>query len=136
MAEIEAGLDRAEAYRGFEQRLASVRRQFLDFTASVTAMGRTVIGYGAAAKASTFLNYCGAGPETLAYIADRSSAKTGHFMPGSGIRIAEIDEIRETRPDFIVILPWNLRQEIVGELGFVRDWGARFVTAIPALQIF
>lgn len=135
-AEKEAGLHREEAYRGFERKLKRIRRDFLDFIASLRASGKTIVGYGAAAKANTFLNYCGAGPETLAYIADRSPSKTGHFMPGSGIRIAEISEIERTRPDYVLILPWNLRQEIVGELGFIRGWGGRFVTAIPAIEIF
>jgi len=135
-AEIVAQLDDPAAYRDFERKLRGLKADFLGFIANCHDAGKRVVGYGAAAKANTFLNYCGASPDTLAYIADRSSSKVRRFMPGSGIPIVEIVEIKRTRPDYIAILPWNLRQEIVGELGFVRRWGGRFVTAIPAIEIF
>ena len=97
--------------------------------------GRAVIGYGAPAKGNTFLNYCGIGPEFLDYTVDLSPHKQGLFLPGSRIPIRHPDLIRETRPDLIVILPWNLREEIMEQLAFVREWGCRFAARAPALRV-
>lgn len=135
-AELAAGLDRPSVYAGFDAQLQRVRRDFLEFLQSRRAAGELVIGYGAAAKGNTFLNYCGADATTLPLVVDRSPAKVGRFMPGSGIAILGIDMIEALRPDYVVILPWNLRDEIVTQIEHIREWGGRFVTAIPSLQIF
>lgn len=133
--ELAAGLTTAQAYADYGVRVARIRDDFLRFVAQARAEGKTLVGYGAAAKGNTFLNYCEARPDTLSFIADLSTAKAGKFMPGNAIRIGSPDEINAVRPDYVVILPWNLRSEITDQLRRVGDWGGRFVTAIPQLQI-
>jgi hypothetical protein len=130
-----AGLQSPDGYAGYNDRVAAIRRGFLDLVAEAQARGQIVAGYGAAAKGNTFLNYCGATPGTIAWIADRSPAKAGKFMPGSAIPVVTPEEIAARRPAYVVILPWNLRDEIVGQLAYIRGWGGRFVVAIPDLQI-
>jgi hypothetical protein len=105
------------------------------FLATARAENRTVAGYGAAAKGNTLLNYCGAGADAMLFIADRSPAKQGRLSPGSHIPIRAPEAIAEVRPDYVLILPWNLRSEVMAQLAGIRDWGGRFVTAIPALRI-
>ncbi len=134
--ETEAGLDNAEGYAGYDERVARIRQDFRRLIASARAEGRMVAGYGAAAKGNTFLNYCEADPDTLAFVADRSSAKAGKFMPGSGIPILTPDAIDCERPDYLLILPWNLSKEISGQMQAIREWGGQFVIAIPDLRVF
>lgn len=134
-AEVAAQLDRAEGYAGFDARCRAVRTGLLAFLETARAEGRSVAGYGAAAKGNTLLNYCGADAATLDFIADRSPAKQGRLAPGSHIPIVTPEAIFEARPDYVLILPWNLRREVVGQLAAVRDWGGRFVTAIPTLTV-
>ncbi len=97
--------------------------------------GRTVAGYGAAAKGNTLLNFAGVRPHLLPFVADRNPAKQGKFLPGARIPVVSEEHLREQRPDFVLILPWNLRDEITGQLSYVRDWGGQFVTAVPRLLI-
>ncbi len=130
-----AGLDRPDGYVAFEAKLRRVRDDFVAFLDQQRAAGRLVAGYGAAAKGNTLLNYCGIGPEQLAFVADRNPAKQGRLLPGSHIPVVAPSELQAARPDFIVILPWNIRAEVIGQLAEARSWGARFVTAIPHLQI-
>lgn len=134
--ERDAGLDSTAGYAGHDAEVRRIRDEFNGFIVAAKAEGRTVAGYGAAAKGNTFLNYCGADAGTLAFIADRSPAKAGRFMPGSGIPVRLPDAIGESRSDYVVILPWNLREEIAAQLKDIRDWGGRFVTAVPELRIF
>jgi hypothetical protein len=94
-----------------------------------------VAAYGAAAKGNTLMNYAGVRPDLLAYVVDRNPAKQGKYMPGSRIPIVDESRIDETRPDYIVILPWNLRAEVMQKLGRIARWGGRFVTAVPALEV-
>jgi hypothetical protein len=93
-----------------------------------------VAGYGAAAKGNTLLNYAGIRPDLLPYVVDASPHKQGRYLPGSRIPVVCEDRIRETRPDYVLILPWNLREEIQAQLAYIREWGGKFVTAVPALQ--
>ncbi|WP_207790293.1 class I SAM-dependent methyltransferase [Glacieibacterium frigidum] len=134
-AEVAAQLDRPEGYAGFDERCRAVRAGLLAFLETARAEGRSVAGYGAAAKGNTLLNYCGADATTLDFIADRSPAKQGRLAPGSHIPIVAPEAIFERRPDYVLILPWNLRREVTGQLAAIRDWGGRFVTAIPALAV-
>ena len=97
--------------------------------------GEKVIGYGAAAKGNTLLNFAGVRPHLLPWVVDRNPAKRGKYLPGSRIPIVEEDRIREERPGHVLILPWNLRDEVMSQLSYIRDWGGRFVTAIPDLRI-
>jgi len=130
-----AGLTRMETYESFSTRIRAVKRGLLEFLLSAAADGKSVVGYGAAAKGVTLLNYCGVGADLLEYVVDRSPHKQNHFLPGVRIPIHAPERIAETRPDYILILPWNLRDEIMEQLAYVRDWGCRFVTPVPQLEI-
>ena len=130
-----AGLLRMETYESFGTRIRSVKRGLLELLLNAAAEGKSVVGYGAAAKGVTLLNYCGVGADMLDYVVDRSPHKQDHFLPGVRIPIHAPEKIAETRPDYILILPWNLRDEIVKQLAYVRDWECRFVTPVPQLQI-
>lgn len=134
-AEVAAGLDKPAGYEGFDARCRAVRDGLNAFLATARAENRTVAGYGAAAKGNTLLNYCSAGADAMLFIADRSPAKQGRLSPGSHIPIWPPEAIAEVRPDYVLILPWNLRNEVMAQLAGIRDWGGRFVTAIPALRI-
>ncbi|HUC50815.1 MAG TPA: class I SAM-dependent methyltransferase [Xanthobacteraceae bacterium] len=130
-----AKLDRPEGYAGFGSRVRKVRTDLLAFLAEVKSAGKTVGGYGAAAKGNTLLNYCGIGTDSVAFVADRSPAKQNKLLPGSLIEIKPPESIFEARPDYVLILPWNIRTEIEVQLAGIRAWGGRFVTAIPELRI-
>ncbi len=134
--EHEFRLDSLAGYEGFAEKVAAVKQGFLDFLVRAKAEGRTVAAYGAAAKGNTFLNVCGVTARDIACVFDRSSAKQGLYLPGSHIPILPPDAIGERKPDYLVILPWNLRDEIMREMAEIRSWGGRFVTAVPAVQVF
>lgn len=134
-AEIDAGLDRPEGYAGFEVRTRKVRDDLLAFLKTAEAEGKSVVGYGAAAKGNTLLNYCGIGPKLLPFIVDRSPQKQGRLCPGSRIPVREPEALIAARPDYILILPWNIRTEVEKQLAEAREWGARFVVAIPEMRL-
>ena len=134
--EERGGLRGREVYQTFQPRIDRIRADFLHFLLDQRSAGKTVAGYGAAAKGNTLLNYCGVkGNELLSFVADLSPHKQGRFLPGSHIPVVAPDVIDARRPDFIVIFPWNLQQEVIEQLAHVREWGARFVVAIPELRI-
>jgi hypothetical protein len=97
--------------------------------------GKQVAGYGAPAKGNTLLNYCSIGTDAIRYTVDRSPHKQGMFLPGSHIPVYHPDKIRDTKPDFVLVLPWNIKDEIMGQMSFIREWGAMFVVAVPKLEI-
>ena len=130
-----AGLDRIESYAGFAPRVEAVRASFRAFLAAEKAAGRRIAAYGAAAKGNTFLNYCGTTVADIEVVFDASAAKQGRFLPGSHLPILAPDDVRGVRPDDLVILPWNLKDEIIGQMAFIRDWGGRFVTASPETKV-
>jgi SAM-dependent methyltransferase len=130
-----AALDRPEGYAGFERKVRKVRDDLNAFLDAATAEGRTVAGYGAAAKGNTLINYCGIGPDRLVLIADKSPAKQDMLAPGSHIPIVTPEALLSAHPDYVLILPWNLADEIKRQLEPIRAWGGRFVTAIPELQV-
>ena len=134
-AEHAAGFDRIEAYAGFARRVEAVRESFRAFLAVEKAAGRKIAAYGAAAKGNTFLNYCGATPADVVAVFDASPAKQGRFLPGSHLPILAPDAVRDVRPDDLLILPWNLKDEIMGQMAFIGDWGGRFVTASPETKV-
>ncbi len=105
------------------------------FSILPSAEGRTVAAYGAAAKGNTLLNYCGIGPDRIAFVADRSTAKQGLLLPGSRIPVRAPEAIFAERPDYVLVLPWNLIEELSGQLAGIAAWGGRLVTAIPNLQV-
>jgi SAM-dependent methyltransferase len=133
--EIAAKLDRPEGYAGFSARVGKVRTDLLAFLTEVKSTGKKVAAYGAAAKGNTLLNYCGIGADSIAFVADRSPAKQNKLLPGSLIEVKPPESIFEARPDYVLILPWNIRTEVEAQLAGIREWGGHFVTAIPELRI-
>lgn len=131
-----ARLDAPEGYADFTGKVEKVRDDLVSFLTEARAGGRSVLGYGAAAKGNTLLNYAGVTAAELPMIADRSAAKQGRLSPGSRIPIVAPEQVLGARPDYVLILPWNLRDEVTEQLRGVREWGGRFVTAVPALEVF
>jgi SAM-dependent methyltransferase len=134
--ERRAGLDNPDGYAALAPRVGAVRDEFLAFLARARGQGKTVAAYGAAAKGNTFLNYCGASARDIAVVADANVAKQGRLLPGSHIPIVSPAELIARKPDYVVILPWNIKEEIVRAMSAVRAWDGKFVTAIPELRIF
>ncbi len=134
--EDEAGLNGPDAYGTFASRVVDAKCALLDFLVGCRQAGQRVVGYGAPAKGNTLLNYAGIGPELLPFTVDASPHKQGLLLPGSRIPIRPPGAIMEERPDFVLILPWNLREEISREMASIRDWGGRFVVPIPTIQVF
>jgi len=133
--EAQAGLGSFETYGAFRDRIEATKRAVLDFLISAKRDGKTVAGYGAPGKANTLLNYCGIRADLLDYTVDRNPYKHGRFTPGTHIPIFPPERLAETRPDYIWILPWNLKDEIAEQLSYARDWGARFFVAVPELAV-
>ncbi|HYN18086.1 MAG TPA: class I SAM-dependent methyltransferase, partial [Actinomycetes bacterium] len=134
--ELAAGLETPEPYAGFGARVVETKRKLLEFLIAAKAQGATVAGYGAPGKGNTLLNYCGIRTDFLDYTVDRNPYKHGRFTPGTHIPIHPPERLAETRPDYILILPWNLKDEIIEQLAYARDWGARFVVPIPEVTVF
>ena len=134
-AETEAGMLEPAFYRGLQARAERIKNDLLAFLIEARRAGKTVAGYGAAAKGNTLLNFAGVRPDLLPFVVDASPHKQGRYLPGSRIPVVAEARILETRPDYILILPWNLRDEIAGQLGYVREWGGQFVTVVPRLTI-
>ena len=134
-AEAAAGLGRLEAYRSFGERVIRVKWGLLRFLIDTRESGKSIAAYGAPAKGNTLLNYCGIRTDFLDYTVDRSPHKQGRYLPGTRIPIHAPDRLRETRPDYVLILPWNLKEEIVEQMADVRSWGGRFVVAIPEVRV-
>ncbi|MEQ9237461.1 class I SAM-dependent methyltransferase [Coleofasciculus sp. E2-BRE-01] len=133
--ELKVGLSNADFYSGFQKRANRVKDDFLTFLLKAKRQEKVVAGYGAAAKGNTLLNYAGIRPDLLSFVVDRNPVKQGKFMPGSRIPIVEELSIQEMKPDYIVILPWNLKTEVMNQLGYIREWGGQFVTAVPQLEV-
>jgi hypothetical protein len=129
------GYLRLETYLGFSEAVAKTKRDVLSFLVEAKRNLKSVVAYGAAAKASTLLNYCGIRTDFVDYIVDRSPHKQGHFLPGVCIPIYAPDHLRMTCPDYVLIMPWNLRDEIMQQMAFIRDWGGRFVVPIPSVKV-
>jgi 2-polyprenyl-3-methyl-5-hydroxy-6-metoxy-1,4-benzoquinol methylase len=133
--ETRFGLTDPKRYAGFDESAKRSRRKLLDFLIAARESGKTIVGYGAPAKGNTLLNYCGIRGDLVEYTVDRSPHKQGKFLPGTRIPIFHPDRIRETRPDYILILPWNIKEEIVSQMSHVREWGAKFVIPIPEPEV-
>ncbi len=133
--ELDAGLDRLETYTGFDERVRSVKRNLLEFLIGARRDGKSIVGYGAPAKATTLLNYCGVRSDFVDYVVDRSPHKQGRFLPGTHLEIRDPSDVERTRPDFLLILPWNLKDEIVEQMSHVRAFGCRFVVPIPETTV-
>jgi SAM-dependent methyltransferase len=133
--ECEAGLNCVDTYGAFADAVIDIKCNLLSFLIEARQNGKMVVGYGAPAKGNTLLNYCGIGPELLPYTVDVSPHKQGRYLPGVQIPIYAPDHIFETKPDFVLILPWNIKEEIKSQMSGIRQWGGRFVTAIPSVAI-
>lgn len=133
--EKKAGLASVAGYGGFARQVKQTKIALVEFLLTAARNGKKVAGYGAPGKSATLLHYCGIGKDLIEYTVDRSPYKQGRFLPGSHIPIYHPDRIRETKPDYVVILPWNLKDEIVQQLQFIREWGARFVVPIPKVEV-
>ncbi len=134
--EEEHGFLRIKTYLSFSERVAETKRALLSFLINAKRGQKSVVAYGAAAKASTLFNYCGVRTDFVEYIVDRSPHKQGHFIPGVHIPIYDPERIRLTRPDYVLIMPWNLRDEIMSQMAFIREWGGQFVVPIPNVQVY
>jgi SAM-dependent methyltransferase len=130
-----AGLDGMEAYKAFAEQIVDTKAALLTFCIEARAQGKTIAAYGAPAKGNTLLNYCGIGPEFITFTVDRSPHKQGHLLPGVRIPIRTPQAIHEAKPDYVLILPWNLRDEIMQQMATIRDWGGQFVVPIPKVQV-
>jgi len=133
--ERQAGLACPGGYERFAQQVKETKFAFVEFLLSAAREGKKVAGYGAPGKSATLLHYCGIGRDLIEFTVDRSPHKQGRFLPGSHIPIYRPDRIRETQPDYVVILPWNLKTEIMEQLSFIREWGGKFVVPIPKVTV-
>lgn len=133
--EAQAKLGDVSTYRAFAKKVAASKREILRFFLDAADAGKRVVGYGAPAKGNTLLNYLGVGPDWLPFTVDRSPHKQGLLLPGTRIPVFGVERLREARPDYVFILPWNLRDEILEQHAYVREWGGRFVTPIPELRV-
>ena len=134
--EVDAGLEHIETYASFEEQVKETKRKILAFLIEVKRAGKTVVGYGAPGKGNTLLNYCGIRADFIDFTVDRSTYKQGKFLPGTHIPIRHPDRIREVRPDYVLILPWNFRDEIMQQMAYIREWGGKFVVPIPEVRVF
>jgi len=134
-AERAAGLHTAEGHDGFATAVSRVRDDLVAFLIDARRAGKTVVGYGAPGKGNTLLNYCGIRPDLLAYTVDRNPYKHGRFTPGTRIPVLAPEAIAADRPDYVLVLPWNLRTELTEQLSYVREWGGRLVFPIPTLEV-
>lgn len=133
--ERRAGMTTAGSYTGFQARTDKVKNDFLGFLLDAKRQGKSVAAYGAAAKGNTLMNYAGIRPDLVAFVADRNPSKQGKYMPGSRIPIADELRLRNYKPDYVILLPWNLKMEMIRQLEYIRTWGGRFVTAVPHLEV-
>ena len=134
-SETAAGMDGEAFYAGFQARANKVKNDLLVFLIEAQRAGKSVAGYGAAAKGNTLLNYAGIRPDLIHFVVDRNPAKQDKFLPGCRVPIVAEAHLKQSRPDYVIILPWNLRAEVVEQLAYIREWGGQFVTAVPSLKI-
>ena len=134
--ELAAGLEELGTYLDYGARVIEDKRQILSFLIELKAAGNSIAGYGAAAKGNTLLNYCGVGRDFLDFTCDANPGKQGHLLPGTHVPILAPDAIRERRPDVVLILPWNIKDEIMEELSYIREWDGRFAARSPELRLF
>lgn len=134
--ETRAGLMSPEAYQRFARQVKETKYALVEFLLKAASAGKSVAGYGAPGKSATLLHYCGIGKDLIEYTVDRSKYKQGRYLPGTHIPIFHPDRIAETKPDYVIILPWNLKNEIMEQLQFIREWGGRFVVPIPKVTVY
>jgi hypothetical protein len=133
--ELDAGMLRLETYAGFAEQVKETKRKLLEFLIAAKRAGKKVVGYGAPGKGNTLLNYCGIRTDFVDFTVDRNPYKQGKFLPGTHIPIHPPDRIREARPDYVLILPWNFQDEIREQMAWIEEWGGRFVVPIPEVSV-
>jgi SAM-dependent methyltransferase len=133
--EEQAGMKQLDYYATFEQKARHTKHALLEFLIRAKREGKSIAGYGAPGKGNTLLNYCGIRTDFLDYTVDRNPYKQGRYLPGTHIPIFHPDRIRQTRPDYVLILPWNLKEEIMNQLSYIREWGGRFIVPIPEVSV-
>jgi len=134
--EEQAGITTLAYYAAFDEQVKETKRKLLELLIATRRAGKTIVGYGAPGKGNTLLNYCGIRADFLDYTVDRNPYKQGKFLPGTHIPILHPDQIRATRPDFVMILPWNFKDEIMEQVGYIREWGGKFIVPIPEAQVY
>ncbi len=134
--EERAGLTQMKAYVEFSEKVKETKRKLLDFLIEIKQRGKTIAGYGAPGKGNTLLNYCGIRTDFLDYTVDRNPYKQGKYTPGTHIPIFNPDKIKETRPDYVFILPWNFKEEIMIQLAYIKDWKGQFIVPIPEVKVY
>jgi SAM-dependent methyltransferase len=135
-AEAAAGLDTLDGHKGFAQQVATIRNDFVEFLVDCQRDGKRVVGYGAPGKGNTLLNHCGIRSDLMEFTVDRNPHKQGMFLPGTHIPIHPVERLADVRPDYVIIMPWNLRAEITKQLEYIRSWGGQFVVSLPRLEVF
>ncbi|MGH7801497.1 MAG: methyltransferase domain-containing protein [Thermodesulfobacteriota bacterium] len=133
--EIEAGLTKIEYYFNFSKKVEELKRDILDLLIGIKRSGKSIVGYGAPGKGNTLLNYCGIRTDFIDYTVDRNPYKQGKYLPGTHIPVYSPDKISETKPDFLFVLPWNLKDEIMTQMSYIREWGGKFIVPIPRVSI-
>lgn len=134
--EDEAGMSSLAFYKDFEEKVRNTKRKILEFLITAKNQGKKIVGYGAPGKGNTLLNYCGIRTDFLDFTVDRNPHKQGNFLPGTLIPIYEPSKIKETKPDYVFILPWNLKEEIMDNMSFIQEWGGKFVVPIPEVKVY
>ncbi len=134
--EMAAGLAEMDVYDNYAEKVKETKRKLLEFLIHAKREGKTVVGYGAAAKGNTLLNFCGIRNDFLDYVVDLSPHKQAQYLPGTHVPIFAPDKIKETKPDYVLILPWNLRDEIMQQMDYIREWGGKFVVPIPEARVY
>jgi len=133
--EAQAGMLGADYYACFQANADRVKNDFLAFLLEARRQGKRVAAYGAAAKGNTLMNYAGIRPDLISFVVDRNPAKQGKYTPGSRIPILDEQRLQQQKPDYVIILPWNLQEEVIRQLAYIRAWGGQFVSAVPQLRI-
>jgi SAM-dependent methyltransferase len=134
-SEAAAGIDQLSTYSDFKEKVEATKRELLTFLINAKANGKRIAAYGAPAKGNTLLNYCGVRQDFIDFAVDRSPAKQNRYLPGTHIPVFAPEKIDQKKPDYVLILPWNIKDEIVGKMGHIRDWGGKFVVPIPTVEI-
>ena len=131
-----AGFDRLDTYAAFAEKVKETKRKLLEFLIEAKRKGKTIVGYGAPGKGNTLLNYCGVRGDFVDYTVDRNTYKQGKYLPGTHIPIFSPEKIKETKPDYVLILPWNFKDEIMDQVRYIREWGGQFVVPIPEVRVY
>ena len=133
--ETNAGIDSLDYYRNFQQKALKVKFELIEFLIREKKGGKKIAGYGAAAKGNTLLNYCGIKNDIIDFVVDANPNKQDKFLPASHIPVVNEDHLKKEKPDFIIIFPWNIKDEIFKQLNYVKEWGGKFVIPIPTLEV-